>query len=426
MSFSPILSLYRVAAAGLGVFAGPYLRARARAGKEDPARLGERFGRAREARPDGTLVWLHGASVGESGVAIELAEALGARDDSLSFLITTGTLTSAARVANRMPPRTRHAFAPLDRADCVRRFLTHWRPDLGVFVESELWPNLILQSQRAGVKLALVNARMSPGTISRWRRWRHAADVLSGAFTLALAADKRTGEALSQLRGGVVEAPGNLKLAADPPSVDAAARSALEHEIGARLVWVAASTHEGEDEIALAAHEILRRAWPDALLIIVPRHPERGAAIAALAHNAPRRALKQPIGAAPVYVADTLGELGLFYAVSPVALVAGSLLARLKGHNPAEAAKLGAAVATGPHVESFQDVFDALFAADAAVLVRNADDLAAAIARLWRDAPARASLVAAANFVFAQGASALDVTVDRLAALLIARANAAA
>jgi 3-deoxy-D-manno-octulosonic-acid transferase len=424
VSFSPILSLYRAAAAGLGPFAGAYLRARARNGKEDAARLNERFGHAHEPRPAGPLVWLHGASVGESGVAVDLAEALGARDKSLSFLITTGTLTSSARVAKRMPPRTRHAFAPLDRIDCVRRFLAHWRPDLGVFVESELWPNLILESQRAGVTLALVNARMSPGTIARWRNWRAAAGRLSGAFALVLAADKRTAAALSELRGAPVEAPGNLKLAADPPSVDAAARDALEREIGARPVWVAASTHPGEDEVALAAHDLLRRAQPDALLIIAPRHPERGADIAALAHGAPRRALSQPIGARPVYVADTLGELGLFYSIAPAALVAGSLLPALKGHNPAEAAKLGAAVVTGPHVESFQDVFDALFAAEAALPVRDASELAAAIAQLQRDAPQRGRLVAAANAVFAQGASARDVTVDKLAALLPARTSA--
>ncbi|MDX2274759.1 MAG: 3-deoxy-D-manno-octulosonic acid transferase [Hyphomonadaceae bacterium] len=426
MSYSPILSLYRAAAAGLGVFAGPYLRARARNGKEDPARLSERFGHAQEARPPGVLVWLHGASVGESGVAVELAEALGARDDRLSFLITTGTLTSAARVARRMPARTRHAFAPLDRADCVRRFLNHWRPDLGVFVESELWPNLILESQRAGVKLALVNARMSPGTIRRWKSWASAARRLSSAFALTLAADARTADALSALRGEAVESPGNLKLAADPPIVDLEARAVLEREIGARPVWVAASTHGGEDEIALAAHRDLRKDHPDALLIIAPRHPERGEEIAWLADGAPRRSLAQPIGDASVYIADTLGELGLFYAIAPAALVAGSLLPHLKGHNPAEAAKLGAAVVTGPHVESFQDVFDALFAAKAALRVSNAEDLASAIALLWRDDALRARLVAAANDVFAQGASALDVTADKLVALLPARAIAQA
>jgi 3-deoxy-D-manno-octulosonic-acid transferase len=422
---SPVLSLYRAAAAVLGPFAGPYLRARARRGKENPDRLNERFGYAREARPAGALVWLHGASVGESGVAMDLAEALGARDESLSFLITTGTITSAAHVEKRMPARTRHAFAPLDRGDCVRRFLAHWRPNLGVFVESELWPNLILASQRAGVRLALVNARMSPGTIARWRNWSGAARILGGAFSLILAADKRTAEALSELRGAPVESPGNLKLAASPPGVDVTARAALEREIGARPVWVAASTHSGEDEIALAAHAQLRRDWPDALLIVAPRHPERGGDIAALANNAPRRALGQPIGDAPVYVADTLGELGLFYAIAPAALVAGSLLPHLKGHNPAEAAKLGAAVVTGPHVESFQDVFDALFAAGAAERVNSAAELAATLAKLWRDAPARGRLVAAANAVFETGASAMDVTADKLAALLPARETVA-
>ena len=315
---------------------------------------------------------------------------LGARDPSLSFLITTGTLTSAERVARRMPARTRHAFAPLDRVDTVRRFLAHWRPDLGVFVESEIWPNLILGARRAGIPLALVNARMSPKSIGRWARWPAAARAINSAFTLALAADRRTAEALSTLRGKPAPALGNLKLAADPPSVDAARRAKLESEIGARPVWVAASTHAGEDEIALAAHEQVRREWPSALLILVPRHPDRGSAIAALAQGAPRRSLGQPLGAASVYVADTMGELGLFYAIAPAALVAGSLLPHLKGHNPAEAAKLGAGIITGPYVESFQDVFDALFAASGAVQVSNAQDLAAAISTQWRDPAASA------------------------------------
>jgi 3-deoxy-D-manno-octulosonic-acid transferase len=418
VSFSPILALYRAASAGLGVFAGPYLRARARAGKEDPTRLGERFGHAREARPNGVLVWLHGASVGESGVALHLAEALGVRDSALSFLITTGTLTSAERVARRLPPRTRHAFAPLDRSDVVRRFLGHWRPDLGVFVESEIWPNLILGARSAGIPLALVNARMSPKSIGRWARWPAAARAINSAFTLTLAADRRTAEALGALRGEAAPALGNLKLAADPPSVDAARRAQLESEIGVRPVWVAASTHAGEDEIALAAHAQVRREWPGALLILVPRHPDRGGGVAALALGAPRRSLGQAVGDNPVYVADTMGELGLFYAVAPAALVAGSLLPHLKGHNPAEAAKLGAAIVTGPYVESFQDVFEALLAANGAVQVRDAAELAGAISALWRDPAACARRVAAANAVIEQSAAALYATVDRLAALL--------
>lgn len=418
MSFSPVLAAYRIATMTVGAFAGAYLFERAREGKEDPARVQERFGRYTQTRPAGALVWLHGASVGESGVALQLIEALSARDPSLSFLLSTGTRTSADLVARRAPPRTTHVYAPLDRSDAVCRFLRFWRPDLGVFVESELWPNLILEAQKAGVKLALVNARMSPRTIERWRAWPNAARRLSSAFSLVLAADARTGAALTQLRGAATPVVGNLKLAAPAPRFDVSARDALRKEIGRRAVWLASSTHAGEDEILLGAHERLRAEFPDALLIIAPRHPERGEAIAALAGGAPRRSLQQPIGGAQAYVADTLGELGLFYALAPASFVAGSLLADLKGHNPAEPAKLRSAIVTGPWVESFQDLFEALIAAKGAVLARDAIEIAVEIAKLWRDEALRTQRIDAAEAVMGQGAAALDTTVAQLSALL--------
>ena len=418
MTFSPALLLYRAATALVGPFAGPWLNARARDGKEDDERLPERFGRYTQERPGGTLVWLHAASVGESGVALSLIEALAARDPSLSFLISTGTRTSADLVARRAPPRATHIYAPLDRVDVVRRFLAHWRPNLGVFVESEIWPNLILAAERQGVKLALVNARMSVKTLRRWEAWSTAGRRLVRAFSFVSAADARTARALKRLSGEDVSARGTLKLAAPAPSIDNTARASLLAQIGERPIWLAASTHAGEDEIVLAAHERIREHTPNALLVIVPRHPERGADIAKLAGGAPRRALRQPIADAPVYVADTLGELGLFYDLAPVALVAGSLLPHLKGHNPIEPAKLGAAILTGAHVESFQDLFDALSAAGGATSVDTPSSIAAAVKVLWRDDPSRTEQLEAARRVAAQGADAFTHTLTSLAALL--------
>ncbi len=418
MSVSPVLDFYRTASSVLGAFAGLYLNDRAKRGKEDPTRLGERFGRYTQARPEGAVVWLHAASVGESGVAVALIEALAAQNTNLSFVLTTGTRTSAELVARRAPARTTHVYVPLDRADCVRRFLDHWRPDVGVFVESELWPNLILEAEARGVKLALVNARMSPRTIRRWTSWRTAGRRLVGAFSYVSAADARTHDALTALRPAPLGSPGNLKLAAPAPRIDPAARAALSSEIGARPVWLAASTHEGEDEIVLAAHEILRRDFTDALLIIAPRHPERGDAIAALANNAPLRSRGGALGAAPVYIADTLGELGALYDLAPASLIAGSLLPQLKGHNPVEPAKLGSAIITGPYVESFQDLFAAMFAAGGASRIQDAETLATEIARLWRDQPARAKQLEAARSVTVQGADAFERTVDAVIALV--------
>lgn len=422
MSFSPALTAYDAATRLVGPFAGFWLNARARKGKEDASRLGERFGRYPRTRPVGTLIWLHAASVGESGVALGLIEALNARDPSLSFLISTGTRTSADLIARRAPARTTHIYAPLDRSDTVRRFLDHWAPDLGVFVESELWPNLILAAQARRVPLALVNARMSPRSLQRWTNWRKAGELLMQAFAYVSAADARTSEALGALRGIAVPQLGNLKLAIAPPRVDADARDALAKEIGSRPLWLAASTHPGEDEIVLAAHATLRASFPDALLIIAPRHPERGANIAALA-NAPRRSRFEPIGKAAVYVADTLGELGVFYDLAPTALVAGSLLSDLKGHNPIEPAKLDCAILSGPHVESFQDLFDTLTQAKAATITTTADDIAAQVANFWRNDGARIAQIQAARAIVDQGASAMETTVAQLAALLSTRAN---
>jgi 3-deoxy-D-manno-octulosonic-acid transferase len=262
-----------------------------------------------------------------------------------------------------------------------------------------------------------VNARMSPRTLARWRRWSVAGRKLARAFDWISAADARTADALAALRGAPPPALGNLKLAAPAPHVDAPARDALSEEIGRRPVWLAASTHEGEDEIVLAAHDILRQAYKDALLILAPRHPDRGAAIAALAQGAPRRAQFAAIGRAPVYIADTLGEMGVLYDLAPVALIAGSLLPHLKCHNPIEPAKLNAAILTGPHVESFEDMFAALLERGAALRVADASAIAAGVGALWADPAMREAQCAAARAFVAHGNAAFDTTVTSLLAL---------
>lgn len=414
-----MLFLYRSMTALLAPFAGIWLVQRARAGKEDPTRVGERFGRYQQARPSGALIWFHAASVGESGVAFALIDALTAYDPNLSFLLSTGTRTSAELAAKRTTARLHHVYAPLDGKAAVSAFLTHWRPDAGIFVESEIWPNLILEAERRGVPLALVNARMSVSTLHRWRHWSAAGRRLLRAFGFVSAADERTASLLRTLRDEPVPTPANLKLAAPAPLEDRAAQAALLAAMGQRPCWLAASTHAGEDEIALAAHELIRVALPRALLIIAPRHPERGESVAKLAGGAPRRALGQPIGEAPVYVADTMGELGMLYGLAPVALVAGSLAPHLKGHNPIEPAKAGAAIVVGPYVESFQDLYDALSAADALKHIDSATMLAETVLAFWQDEAARARQVEAARTVVAQGADAFAQTVAALAALTL-------
>jgi 3-deoxy-D-manno-octulosonic-acid transferase len=280
------------------------------------------------------------------------------------------------------------------------------------------------------VPLALVNARMSEGSLSRWRGMKKSARRVLSAFDPILAADARTASGLSDLAGRAAPCIGNLKLAAAPPHVDERAIAALRAEIGERPVWLAASTHEGEEEIVLSVHAALRAHHPDALLLLAPRHPERGRSVASLAENAPRRSLGAPVGGAPAYIVDTIGELGLFYCAAPVALVAGSLQPGLRGHNPIEPAKLGSAILYGPFVDSFADIYDALGAAGAARRVDTPADLESAVRTLWADPGARSRLVAAAHRVADGGAPALAATLDALTAKLPAptrpRAHASA
>lgn len=428
MSLPPGLSAYGRLSRALQPLAGMWLDGRLRAGKEDAARLGERYGQASASRPEGALVWLHGASVGEARMLLQVQAALAQERPDLFFLITTGTTTSAADIKAAAPARTIHQFAPLDVLDgAAERFIAHWRPDLSVMAESEFWPHLIAAAKRDGAPMALVNARISRRSLAHWRRFPQSARTLLDSYDLILAADRATAEGLSRLAGRPAPFVGNLKLAAPAPKADPTLLERLRTQIGARPVWLAASTHAGEDQIVLAAHARLRRTRADALLLIAPRHPARGQAVAALAGGAPRRSRGARIEEGPVFVVDTLGELGAFFRAAPIAFMGGSLLSPLRGHNPIEPAKCGAAVISGRHVESFADVYAELFAAGGAALARNPLEIAAAVDRLWADGAARRRQIAAADAVIADGAPALRRTAAALLSLLDPdRADAAA
>ena len=265
---APGLALYRAVTGLLAPLANPLLARRVRAGKEDQGRLGERRGQPSRPRPDGPLVWLHAASVGESQVALALAETLTEARPDLFVLLTTGTRTSAGLVASRALPRLIHQFLPVDRADWTAAFLDAWRPDLGVFVESELWPNLISAARARGLPLALANARMNAGSLANWGRWPATARAVLGAFDWIGAADQRTAEGLSQLLGRSVPQVGNLKLETPPvpPAPDALA--AVRAVIGRRPVFVAASTHAPEEALLVKAFHLVRDRHPDALMIL--------------------------------------------------------------------------------------------------------------------------------------------------------------
>ena len=383
-----------------------YLRRRVAKGKEIAERLAERQGHG-AARPPGRLIWCHAASNGETLSLLPLLEALARQDPALSFLVTTGTVTSARlleqRLSPELAPRTQHRFLPLDVPRWVARFLEGWRPDLAVIVESELWPNMLAEADRQGVPMALINARMSARSARSWGWVPGFARALLGRFALILAQTEADTARFATLAGRPVPCWGNLKYAAPPLPADPAELARLTLTWEGRPVWLAASTHPGEDEIILAAHRLLAPDQPGLLTVIVPRHPQRGPDIAALAGDlsVARRGAGQEAGpGVAVYVADTLGELGLFYRLARVALIGGSLVPH-GGQNPLEAARLGCPIITGPHHFNFGEIITRLSAAHALVKTPDgpgaAQALAGNIAHLLSDPKAGQAIAGAAE-----------------------------
>ncbi|MDT7952299.1 MAG: 3-deoxy-D-manno-octulosonic acid transferase [Acetobacteraceae bacterium] len=394
------------------------LERRVARGKEDAGRLGERRGEERTPRPPGRLLWCHAASVGEALSVLPVLASLKRQDPALTVLFTTGTLTSARLLQQRLPElgldRVIHRFVPLDVPAWAARFLDHWRPDAAAFVESELWPNLLAACKTRGIPMMLVNARMSAGSLRRWRWVAGFARQVVGAFDCVHAQSADYAHRLEQLGARRLLAPGNLKLAAASLPVDAAEASRLSALIGARPVWLAASTHPGEEALAADVHNRLAPAHPGLLSIIVPRHPDRGAAVAAELGGVPRRSLGDGPPGGGLWLADTLGELGLFYTLAPIVFIGRSLVGR-GGQNPLEAARFGAALAVGPHVGNFSEVAALLEKAGGLARVDDAAGLAGWINRMLLDAPDRARMGSAARSV-ATGESALP---GRIASALL-------
>lgn len=370
------------------------LSRRARRGKEDPVRLSERMGVAGRPRPPGPLLWLHAASVGEAQSALILLDALMAGEPDLRVLVTTGTVTSAGLMERRLPPGAIHQYAPLDHPGWVQAFLDHWRPDRVLWMESELWPNMLAALRERRIPAALINARLSPRSVRRWNYLRGMiAELLSG-FTVILTQTDDDAANFRSLGAHNVIATGNLKYAAAPLPVDDAALAALLPAIHARPLWVYASTHDGEEDLACRLHTALRAALPDLLTVIVPRHPERRDAImqTIARHNLPARLRStdgQPQNGDAIYVADTMGELGLFYRLAAVACIGRSFSSDGGGgHNPIEAAQLGCAVIHGPHVQNLQALFDDMNNAGAALRLADEADFEAQLRRLLTDSRA--------------------------------------
>jgi 3-deoxy-D-manno-octulosonic-acid transferase len=417
-----ILPLYRLltvlAAAPLRL----WLRARARRGKEIPARLAERRGVEHSPRPPGKLIWLHAASVGETVSLLPVIASLVQLAPATHILVTTGTVTSAALFARRAPAiggHVQHRFVPLDVPAWVARFLDHWRPDAAALVESELWPNLLAACRSRRIRLMLVNGRMSARSFARWRRLPRVIGPLLSCFTLVQAQSQADADRLQALGAPQVSTPGNLKFAAPPLPADRIELARLTALIGGRPLWLAACTHPGEEALAIAIHHALAPQHPGLLTLIAPRHPERGAEVARLAGAQPvtRRSLHQDPPIEPgLWIADTLGELGLLYRLARIVFV-GRSLAVFGGQNPLEPARLGCALAVGPRTENFTEAVALLRQSGGLTVVADGAELRTWVDTALRD-PARVAAMGQACAAAAQSASDLPHRVARAIATL--------
>ena len=415
------LRLYRGLTGMAAPLAGPLLNWRLKRGKEDVQRMGERRGIPSLPRPPGPLIWVHAASVGEFLSVLSLLERIRAR--GIGVLLTSGTVTAARIAEQRMPEGVLHQFVPLDVPVFVESFFDHWRPNLALIAESEFWPNLITEGRRRGVPFVLVNGRLSDRSYGRWRMARGTAKALLSQIDLCLAQETEIADRLEQLGAKQVITTGNLKFDTPPPPAEPAQLSAIERSMRNRPILLAASTHPGEEAIIIDAHLRVRRLVPSLLTVIAPRHPERGAQVVDLAEEMGAVPVMRSRGHVPdrgteIYVADTIGELGLFYRVAPIVFMGGSLV-RHGGQNPIEPAKLDRAILHGPHVGNFSAIYAQLNRNRGAATVTDAESLAKSIALLLDDAELVRSMAASAHATVDKLGGALDRTVKAIEPYLV-------
>ncbi len=405
------------------------LRQRLARGRELPDRLGERRGRATLPRPEGRLLWLHAASVGETVSVLALVDALCAIDPDLHVLMTTGSVTSQRLLAQRLRAggldrRVLQQFVPLDVPRWLHRFLRHWRPQAVALVESELWPNLIACVRGHGLPIALVNARLSARSLRGWQRLPALARTMLRSFCWITARGEEDAARLRRLGARDVECPGDLKAMATALPVDERELDRLRRLLAERPLLLAASTHAGEEVVIAQAHAILSQRLPTLLTIVAPRHPERGAALAGALDRAPRRALGQdPAAGTGCWICDTMGELGLLYRLAPITFLGNSLAQADPGggHNPFEPARLGCAIATGPLSFNFNDAVRVLREAEAIEITPTATAIADWAFRLLSDPAARAHQAAAATRIADAASDLLPSLARRLLSLTRAR-----
>ncbi len=415
-------SLYRILTElGAPIIRG-ILRRRLARGREDPLRFSERKGKPGLPRPAGPLLWLHAVSIGEAQSVLTLIRSIRELYPNLGMIMTTGTVSSARIMADRLPAEVIHQYAPIDRLPWVRNFLAHWRPDAALWIESDLWPNILIECRHAGMPMMMLNARVSERSARLWRLLPGALRPVLEGFQLCLAQDEAQGDRLKSLGAARVKVVGNVKYAADPLPFDPAELAGMRAAIGDRPVWLAASTHQGEEEIVAQVHQTLLRDLPRLMTIIVPRHPSRADSIAEALDRQNLAVARRSRGEVPttetaIYLADTIGELGLFYRLCRIVFVGGSLIPR-GGQNMLEPARLDSALLHGPNCWNFAMIARALDACGGALEVRDADELSARLKVLLQDESESAKMADAASALAREEAKVLGRLLTELEPLL--------
>lgn len=411
-----VLSSYRLAGAAAYPMVGAYVAWRASRGKEDRNRRHERYGVPGKPRPDGPLIWVHAASVGETISVVPLVQTV--LGYGVNVVLTTGTVTSAQVAEERLGDSIIHQYVPLDLKPAVSRFLDHWRPDLAIIAESEIWPMTILELGARRVPQVLVNGRLSDRSFNSWKKRPHLAEALFENLAHVVAQSEADGERFLALGARPVTVSGNLKVDTNPPPCDDKALHGLRRQIGSRPTWAAVSTHDGEEAMATEIHTMLRRRHPGLLTIIVPRHPDRAVALAvefsAMGLKVVLRSAGDRIRAdTDILIGDTIGEMGLYLRLTEIAFVGRSMTAE-GGQNPLEPAMLQTAVLAGRHVQNFRESYQRLIAVGGAKIVRDRDMLAGAVNFLLLNEIARHDMMTAGSAAVEEMRGALAKTLRAL------------
>jgi 3-deoxy-D-manno-octulosonic-acid transferase len=392
-----LLSAYRWAGAAAYPLIGTYVGWRATRGKEERGRRRERYGWPGRERPKGPVVWVHAASVGETVAVMPLIERISGF--GINVVLTTGTVTSAQVAHERLSDIIIHQYVPLDLKPAVSRFLAHWRPDLAIIAESEIWPITILELGARRVPQVLVNGRLSDRSFASWQKRPYLAEALFENLAHVVAQSELDGERFRALGARPVTVSGNLKVDAAPLPVDEEALGFLERQIGERKTWAAVSTHEGEEIAAAEVHMMLRPHHHGLLTIIVPRHPDRAetleAELAARGLKVARRSRNDPLVAqTDILLGDTIGDMGLYLRLTEIAFVGRSLTSE-GGQNPIEPAMLDTAVLSGRNVQNFREAYQRLIEGGGAKLIRDRKMLAGAVNFLLSNPEKRRDMIAA-------------------------------